>query len=52
MRSVSMSTNRSGLKPFMRLAISPRLSTMMVVGMEVIRSIRDRPSSKYTALFH
>ena len=33
-------------KPFMRLDISPRLFTMIVVGIEVMRSMPARPSSK------
>src|SRR5260370_4928528 len=47
-RSVSMSTKRSGKKPFMRLTTSPFLLKMMVDGMEETCRRRERPSSKYT----
>ena len=44
-RSVSIVTNCSGSNPFMRVARPPRLSITIVVGIDVIRSARARPSS-------
>src|SRR5690349_6887369 len=45
MRSVSTSTNESGLKPFIRLTTNPFLPNTTVVGIEETRRALARPSS-------